>query len=123
MNKDHCDNNAKEYFPFISVDEQTQDEVKDDRRSNLDDWSYYYYYDDDLFGSSSSSTTTNCNHKYFSGIASSPQLQCDSCKEIIGEWKFSFTYSLKTFPPSQYSTYKIYPYLRGLTLEEIQDFK
>jgi len=120
MNKDHCGNNENEYFPFISVDEQTEDEVKDDRYSNIDDPSYHYY-EDDLFRSST--TTTNCNHKYFSGIATSSQLQCDSCKEIIGEWKFSFTYSLKTFPPSQYSTYKIYPYLRGLTLEEIQDFK
>jgi hypothetical protein len=122
MNKDHYGNNEKEYFPFISVDEQTEDEVKDDRYSNIDDPSYHYY-EDDLFRSSSSSSTTNCDHKYFSGIATSSQLQCDSCKEIIGEWKFSFTYSLKTYPPSQYSTYKIYPYLRGLTPEEIQDFK
>ena len=121
MNKDDYDNNEKDYFPFISIDEQTEDEVKDDRHSNMDDCNYYYY-EDDLFRSSSS-TTTDCNHKYFSGIATSSQLQCDICKEIIGEWKFSFTYSLKTFPPSQYSTYKIYPYLRRLTPEEIQKFR
>ena len=77
-----------------------------------------YYEEDPL-----STPLSKCNHKYFSGIATSSQLQCDNCKEIIGEWKFSFTYNLKTFPPSQYSTYKIYPYLRGFTLEEIQDFR
>ena len=119
MNKDHCDNNEKEYFPFISVDEQTEDEANDDKHSNIDEYNYYYY-EDDLLRSSSSAT---CNHKYFSGIAESSQLQCDSCKEIIGEWKLRFTYNPKTFPPSQYSIYKIYPYLRGLTLKEVQEFK
>ena len=51
MNKDHYGNNEKEYFPFISVDEQTEDEVKDDRYSNIDDPSNHYY-EDDLFRSS-----------------------------------------------------------------------
>ena len=66
---------------------------------------------------------SKCNHRYFSGIAQTSKLICDSCNEIIGEWKFSlFSYDLnKTFPQSQYLVYKIYPYLRRLTVEEIQD--
>jgi hypothetical protein len=66
---------------------------------------------------------SKCNHKYFSGIAQSSKLICDSCNEIIGEWKFSlFSYNAKNnLPRPQYLIYKIYPYLRGLTVEEIQE--
>jgi hypothetical protein len=65
---------------------------------------------------------SKCNHKYFSGITQSSKLVCDSCNKIIGEWKFSFTYDVKkSFPQSQYLIYKIYPYLRRLTVEEVQD--
>src|SRR5918911_1469084 len=79
---------------------------------------YYYYQEDPL----SSPPLSKCNHKYFSGIAQSSKLVCDSCNEIIGEWKFSlFSYDLKkAFPQSQYLIYKIYPYVRGLTAEEVQ---
>ena len=82
--------------------------------------SCHSYYEEDLL---SSPPLSKCNHKYFSGIAQSSKLICDSCNEIIGEWKFSlFSYDLnKTFPQSQYLVYKIYPYLRRLTVEEIQD--
>jgi hypothetical protein len=66
---------------------------------------------------------SKCNHKYFSGIEQSSKLICDSCNEIIGEWKFSlFSYNAKNnLPRPQYLIYKIYPYLRGLTVEEIQE--
>jgi hypothetical protein len=82
--------------------------------------SCHSYYEEDPL---SSPPLSKCNHKYFSGIAQSSKLVCDSCNEIIGEWKFSlFSYDLnKTFPQSQYLVYKIYPYLRRLTVEEIQD--
>ena len=77
-----------------------------------------YYEDDPL-----SMPLSKCNHKYFSGIAQSSKLICDTCNEIIGEWNFSFTYDIKktSFPQSQYLIYKIYPYLRRLTVEEVQD--
>jgi hypothetical protein len=66
---------------------------------------------------------SKCNHKYFSGIAQSSKLICDSCNEIIGEWKFHLSYNVKktSFPQSQYLIYKIYPYFRRLTIEEVQD--
>jgi hypothetical protein len=64
---------------------------------------------------------SKCNHKYFSGIAQSSKLICDSCNEIIGEWKFHLSYDVKkTFPQSQYLIYKIHPYLRRLTVKEAQ---
>jgi hypothetical protein len=65
---------------------------------------------------------SKCNHKYFSGISQSSKLICDSCNEIIGEWKFHLSYDFKkSFPQSQYLIYKIYPYLRRLTAEEVKD--
>ena len=64
---------------------------------------------------------SKCNHKYFSGIAQSSKLICDICNEIIGEWKFHLSYDVKkSFPQSQYLIYKIHPYLRRLTVEEVQ---
>ena len=64
---------------------------------------------------------SKCNHRYFSGIAQTSKLRCDSCNELIGEWKFHLSYDVnKTFPQSQYLIYKIYPYLRRLTVEEVQ---
>jgi hypothetical protein len=81
--------------------------------------SCHSYYEEDLL---STPPLSKCNHKYFSGITQSSKLVCDSCNKIIGEWKFSFTYDVKkSFPQSQYLIYKIYPYLRRLTVEEIQD--
>ena len=70
-----------------------------------------------------STPLSKCNHKYFSGIAQSSKLVCDSCNEIIGEWKFSFfSYDIKkTFPQSQFLIYKIYPYFRRLTVKEVKD--
>ena len=63
---------------------------------------------------------SKCNHKYFSGIAQSSKLICDSCNEIIGEWKFSVAHNVKkTFLQSQYLVYEIYPYLRRLTVQEV----
>jgi hypothetical protein len=66
---------------------------------------------------------SKCNHKYLSGIAQSSKLICDTCNEIIGEWKFHLLYDVKkiSFSQSQYLIYKIYPYLRRLTVEEVQD--
>jgi hypothetical protein len=77
-----------------------------------------YYEDDPL-----STPLSKCNHKYFSGIAQSSKLICDTCNEIIGEWKFHLSYDVRktSFPQSQYLIYKIYPYLRRLTVEEVQD--
>jgi hypothetical protein len=70
---------------------------------------------------SSRRSLSKCNHKYFSGIAQSSKLVCDSCNEIIGEWKFHVSYDVKkTFPQSQYLIYKIHPYLRRLTVKEAQ---
>jgi hypothetical protein len=68
---------------------------------------------------------SKCDHKYFSGIAQSSKLICDSCNEIIGEWKFHLSYNVRKTPFSQseYLIYKIYPYLRRLTLEEIYNLK
>ena len=69
----------------------------------------------------STSPLSKCNHRYFSGIAQTSKLICDSCNELIGEWKFHFSNDAnKTFPQSQYLIYKIYPYLRRLTVEEVQ---
>ena len=67
---------------------------------------------------------SKCNHKYFSGIAQSSKLICDSCNEIIGEWKFHLSNDVKkSFPQPQYLIYKIQPYLRRLTVEEIYNLK
>ena len=81
--------------------------------------SCHCYYEDDPL----STPLSKCNHKYFSGIAQSSKLICDTCNEIIGEWKFHLSYDLRktSFPQSQYLIYKIYPYLRMLTIEEVQD--
>ena len=69
------------------------------------------------------SPLSKCNHRYFSGIAQTSKLVCDTCNEIIGEWKFSLFScdNRKTSLQSQYLIYKIYPYLRRLTAEEVQD--
>ena len=77
-----------------------------------------YYEDDPLL-----TPLLKCSHKYFSGIAQSSKLICDTCNEIIGEWKFHLSYDVRktSFPQSQYLIYKIYPYLRRLTVEEVQD--
>ena len=78
-----------------------------------------YYEDDALL-----TPLSKCNHKYFSGIAESSKLICDTCHQIIGEQRFENVCSRKTFRnPAQYSIYKIYPYLRRLTLEEIYNLK
>jgi len=54
----------------------------------------------------------------------SSKLICDTCHHIIGEQRFEYVCSRKTFRnPAQYSIYKIYPYLRRLTLEEIYNLK
>ena len=76
-----------------------------------------YYEEDPL-----STPLSKCNHKYFSGIAQSSKLICDTCNEIIGEWNFGLTYDVRktSFPQSQYLIYKIHPYLRRLTAEEVQ---
>ena len=75
-----------------------------------------YYEEDPL-----STPLSKCNHKFFSGIAQSSKLICDTCNEIIGEWKFHLSYDVKKrFPQSQYLIYKIHPYLRRLTVEEVQ---
>ena len=82
--------------------------------------SCYCYYEEDLLSTPPSSS--KCNHKYFSGIAQSSKLLCDSCNEIIGEWKFHLSYDVKktSFPQPQYLIYKIHPYLRRLTVEEVK---
>ena len=79
---------------------------------------YHCYYKGDPL---STPPLSKCNHKYFSGIAQSSNLVCDTCNAIIGEWKFSVVHNVKkTFPQSQYLIYKICPYLRRLTVEEVQ---
>ena len=76
-----------------------------------------YYEEDPL-----STPLSKCNHKFFSGIAQSSKLICDTCNEIIGEWNFCFMYDVKktSFPQPQYLSYKIHPYLRRFTVEEAQ---
>jgi hypothetical protein len=129
-----------EYFPFIGIGKNTKEEELDNKghyshtkdngsraktTSDSDDgyYSYYsYYYDEDK--DSLLELSSNCNHKYFSGIAESSKLICDTCHQIIGEQRFENVCSRKTFRnPAQYSIYKIYPYLRSLTLDEIYNLK
>ena len=120
-------NNSEDdiYFPFISIDKETEDEVKDNNSSHysqITNGNNYYYEEDE---DSLLELSPNCNHKYFSGIAESSKLVCDTCNEIIGEQRFEFTYSRESVAPpaSQYSIYKIYPYPRKLIQSEIQDLK
>ena len=129
-----------EYFPFIGIDENTKDEELENTKvhandngtrvktttGDTDDGGYYYYsysyYEVDK--DSLLELSSKCNHKYFSGIAESSKLICDTCHQIIGEQRFENVCSRKTFRnPAQYSIYKIYPYLRRLTLEEIYNLK
>ena len=124
-----------EYFPFIGIDKQEEEkgqEEKDERMNKKDSsisvfdnqkttttTTYHCYYKEDP---SSTPPLSKCDHKYFSGVAESSKLVCDSCNEIIGEWKFSVANNVKrTFPQPQYLIYKIYPYLRRLTVQEVQD--
>jgi hypothetical protein len=80
--------------------------------------SCHCYSEEDLL---STPSLSKCNHKYFSGIAQSSKLVCDSCNEIIGEWRFHLSYDVKkTFPQPQYLIYKIHPHLRRLTAEEVK---
>jgi hypothetical protein len=126
-----------EYFPFIGIDKDTKEEELENTKVHANDngsrakttghnddggcYSYPYYYEDK---ESLLELSSNCNHKYFSGVSESSKLICDTCHHIIGEQRFEYVCSRKTFRnPAQYSIYKIYPYPRRLTLEEIYNLK